>query len=996
MSANVSPDHYVFFANDGVSGKEVWVTDGTEAGTFMLKNIGPGSQDLGYNGRLMPLPDGRVMFLGNDGAGDKLWATDGTSEGTVILRDAQAGFINDYFAMADGRLLFQMFDGSDAELWISDGTSDGTMLLKNINSIQLNGGSMPSGFTALDDGRVIFSANDGTHGREVWVTDGTADGTVLVKDINPGTDNWNGIGAGSDPAFFTRLGDGRLIFRAEDEVHGNELWVTDGTEAGTQLLKDIAPAADSSYMTEPATLPDGRVVFSADMGGNVGRELWITDGTTAGTTLVKDIEPGSGSSYLGDFTSLSDGRMVFMAQTTAAGYELWVTDGSAAGTFMLKEINPGAANGYPNYFTPLADGRLVFSAASASNGYELWVTDGTANGTAMVADMVAGADNFYPQNFTALKDGRVSFTATDGNAGLELWITDGTAAGTYQVKDINQGPGNSEPGRLQAVTPPSNAAPTGEPDVAGTPTQGQVLTASHGTLADADGFDSAAVTYHWQRESGAGQFTDIADATGPTYTLTQDDVGHQVRVMASYTDGRDNAESVAGAPTAAIANVNDVPQGTPAVTGMLQQGAVLTADIGTLTDADGLDSTSVQYRWQRGDGHGDYADIADAAGAQYTLTQADVGHEIRVMASYTDGFGQAEEVPGTATAAIANVNDAPQGTPAVTGMLQQGAVLTAGIGTLTDADGLDGTSVQYRWQRGDGHDGWVDIDGANAEAYTLVSADVGHSIRAVAHYTDLLETAEMAASLPTARIGDDNVLVDDAWYFAKNGDVLAAGMDAETHYAQYGWQEGRDPNAYFSTTGYLSANADVRDAGINPLGHYLEYGWREGRDPSANFDNENYLARNPDVAAEDINPLQHYLTFGQYEGRAASLPAMGPALIDGFDAEYYLLRNPDVGFGGVDALAHWQSFGWQEGRDPNALFDASAYLERYADVAEAGINPLEHYMMFGATEGRIAGNFDAPTYLLDNPDVAAAGVDAMTHFLLYGSKEGRDVVFIDS
>ena len=996
MSVNMSPDHYVFFANNGVSGRELWVTDGTEAGTFMLRDIGPGSQGLGDNGRLMPLPDGRVMFLGNDGAGDKLWATDGTSEGTVILRDARAGFINEYFVMADGRLLFQMFDGSDAELWISDGTSNGTVLLKDINPTQMNGSSMPSGFASLDDGRVIFSADDGTHGREVWITDGTAAGTVMVKDINTGTADWFGSGGGSNPAYFTRLGDGRMIFRAEDGVHGNELWVTDGTEAGTQLLKDIAPGIGNSYVTQPAALPDGRVIFSADMGGAVGRELWITDGTTAGTILVKDIEPGAGSSYLGGFTALTDGRMVFTAQTAAAGYELWVTDGSAAGTFMLKDINPGAANGYPSNFTPLADGRLVFGAVSAANGYELWVTDGTPNGTTMVADMVAGAGNFYPNNFTALKDGRVSFMATDGTSGVELWITDGTAAGTYQVKDINPGAGNSEPGRLQAVTPPSNEAPTGEPEVDGTPTQGEVLTASLGTLVDADGFNPAAVTYRWQRESGNGQFADIAGATGVTYTLTQNDVGHQVRVVASYTDNRNNIENVAGTPTALVANVNDVPEGAPAVTGTLLQGEVLTAAIGTLTDADGLDSTAVQYRWQRSDGQGGYADIADAVGTQYTLTQTDVGHEIRVVASYTDSFGHAEEVLGTPTASIANVNDAPEGAPAVTGTLLQGEVLTAAIGTLTDADGLDSTAVQYRWQRSDGQDGWSDINGADAESYTLVSADVGHAIRAVAYYTDLLGSTEMVASLPTARVSDDNALVDDAWYFAKNSDVLAAGMDAETHYAQYGWREGRDPNAYFSTAGYLSANADVREAEINPLEHYLQFGWREGRDPSANFDNEFYLARNADVAAGDVNPLQHYLTFGQHEGREASMSAAGLVLVDGFDAEYYLLSNPDVGFSGIEALAHWQSFGWLEGRNPNALFDASAYLERYADVADAGVNPLEHYMMFGAAEGRIAGKFDAPAYLNDNPDVAAAGMDAMTHFLLFGSQEGRDAVFIDS
>lgn len=762
MSASVSSDHYVFFANDGVSGREVWVTDQTEAGTFMLKNIGPGSQDLGYNGRLMPLPDGRLMFLGNDGAGDKLWATDGTSAGTVILKDAPADFINEYFAMADGRLLFQMFGGSGAELWISDGTSDGTMILKDINSSQMNGGSMPSGFKALNDGRVVFSANDGTHGSEVWVTDGTTAGTVLVKDINTSADSWEESGASSSPAFFTRLGDGRLIFRAEDGVNGNELWVTDGTEAGTQLLKDIAPGVADSYMTQPATLPDGRVIFSADMGGTVGRELWITDGTTAGTVLVKDIQPGSNSSSLGGFVALSDGRMVFSATTTNTGHELWVTDGSAAGTFMLKEINPGTAHSYPSNFTPLADGRLVFGAASASNGYELWVTDGTSNGTTMVADMVAGAGSFYPQNFTALKDGRVSFMATGGDAGFELWVTDGTAAGTHQVKDINPGTGSSQPSRLQAVTPHDNASPAGEPDVAGTPTQGQVLTASLGTLTDADGFNSAAVTYHWQRETGAGQFTDIADATGPTYTLTQTDVGHVLRVAATYVDGHGTTETVLSTATAVVTNTNDTPTGAPAIAGMAQQGDVLLASAGNLADVDGMDATAISYQWQRQASDGTWQDIAGASGTSRALEQADVGHVLRVAATYVDGHGVAETVFSIAPAAVTNTNDAPTGavvlTGASSGTLVRGEMLTAS-NTLADADGLG--AISYHWQRGGETGGYADIDGATGDTYLLGRDDVGHSLRLVANYTDGHGTLETVTGSGTELVTARSIAVEN-------------------------------------------------------------------------------------------------------------------------------------------------------------------------------------------------------------------------------------------
>jgi hypothetical protein len=111
--------------------------------------------------------------------------------------------------------------------------------------------------------------------------------------------------------------------------------------------------------------------------------------------------------------------------------------------------------------------------------------------------------------------------------------------------------------------------------------------------------------------------------------------------------------------------------------------------------------------------------------------------------------------------------------------------------------------------------------------------------------------------------------VDDLFYLSRNTDVLLAGVDADAHFALYGWREGRDPNAYFDTSGYLAAYGDVAAAGVNPLQHYLAYGWKEGRDPSANFDTKAYLAANPDVAAAGVDPLSHFLLFGAGEGRAA-------------------------------------------------------------------------------------------------------------------------------
>ncbi len=245
----------------------------------------------------------------------------------------------------------------------------------------------------------------------------------------------------------------------------------------------------------------------------------------------------------------------------------------------------------------------------------------------------------------------------------------------------------------------------------------------------------------------------------------------------------------------------------------------------------------------------------------------------------------------------------------------------------------------------------------------------------------------------TVVTGDGAPLVDDLFYLANYKDVLAAGQDADTHYATYGWKEGRDPNALFSTTGYLAANPTVRASGQKPLDHYDATGWKEGRDPSAAFDNELYLARNPDVKAAGIDPLKHYIEYGQGEGRQI-YDAIGKtadlAVHPGFDAEYYLLSNPDVaraaiaagGDSSVYAYQHYQTYGWKEGPQPERGVRHQGLPDRLCDVKEAGIDPLMHYDQYGWKEGRDPSKgFDSTAYLDAYTDVAKAKLDPMQHYL---------------
>ena len=183
-----------------------------------------------------------------------------------------------------GTLFFLANDGLNGrELWTSDGTEAGTVLVKDIRPAQYT-----SDADWLTDvgGTLFFTAEDGVHGEELWTSDGTEAGTVLVKDINPGS-------AGDSPYSLTEVG-GTLYFAANDDVHGHELWTTDGTEAGTVLVKDISPDDSGYYSYDgPSWLTDvgGNLFFAVDDDVH-GEEVWESDGTEAGTTMVNDINQG--------------------------------------------------------------------------------------------------------------------------------------------------------------------------------------------------------------------------------------------------------------------------------------------------------------------------------------------------------------------------------------------------------------------------------------------------------------------------------------------------------------------------------------------------------------------------------------------------------------------------------------------------------------------------------------------------------------------------------
>ena len=485
-----------FAADDGTDGVELWKSDGTAAGTTLVKDLYPGSYHYdGYSysnssdPKHLTTVDGTLFFAANDGTdGVELWKSDGTAAGTTLVKDLYPGSYTDYYGGSylyssdpkyltnvGGTLFFAANDGTHGfELWKSDGTADGTVVVAALN---------PSNLTNAN-GTLFFTADDGTHGDELWQSDGTAAGTVLVADINPGT-------SGSFPSNLTNA-NGTLFFVADDGSHGTKLWQSDGSAAGTVMVQDNAGNASSS----PSNLTNvnGTLYFAANNGTH-DAELWKSDGTAAGTTLVKDLYPGGSGSSPSNLTNVdgtlfflaqgrlwksdgtadgtinlgggdapaqltgANGTLFFLSSDSTYGIELWKSDGTAAGTTLLKDIFPGGYNQYyygyyggrysryipnssnPHNFTDV-NGTLFFTA-NDGNGAELWKSDGTAAGTVMVADINPGSGGSYPAQLTDV-NGTLYFAANDGTDGTELWKSDGTAAGTVMVADINPGSGGSD------------------------------------------------------------------------------------------------------------------------------------------------------------------------------------------------------------------------------------------------------------------------------------------------------------------------------------------------------------------------------------------------------------------------------------------------------------------------------------------------------------------------------------------------------------------------
>ena len=431
-------DGGVFYYSVNAGG--TFFTDGTGPSPTLLSSATVLAQPVQFNNEL--------LFFGSTMAnGTGLFETDGTAAGANFIGDVPAAVTASSFTVSGSQVFFVAGDASTgAELWVTDGTAQGTHIVEDIAPGAA--GSAPTQLTAFDGG-VVFTANDQTHGEQIWFSNGNPADTFFL-----GINLTHSAAASLVTSQIVQFG-GKAYFIANDGAHGDQLWSSDGTAGGTSVVAQLSLTASVEQGFD-FTILNGKLFF-VDAG-----VPWISDGTAAGTTQVT-----FGNNFL-DVNStpvVVNGLMYFEADISTGNPHLFVTDGTSAGTHDIGGGDlagqvPGFAVGGDNlYFTDGFGGlydydtltgvetQLAMIPQTAAFGINVggqigvgtpgtignssvWVTDGTAAGTVEVAQ---AASTTYT-DYTSL-GGKLYFLAYGPSSGL--WVTNGTLAGTHQISSLS-------------------------------------------------------------------------------------------------------------------------------------------------------------------------------------------------------------------------------------------------------------------------------------------------------------------------------------------------------------------------------------------------------------------------------------------------------------------------------------------------------------------------------------------------------------------------------
>ncbi len=342
--------------------------------------------------------------------------------------------------------------------------------------------------------------------------------------------------------------------------------------------------------------------------------------------------------------------------------------------------DPGGAEGWSiadqAYYLTVGSDARTWTAYDETASFKIQVkeavvTAAKANSPAAGLPTISGTPK-VGETLTADTSAVTDEDGLDDVSYSHQWLADGTdidgaAASTYELS-------NSETGKTiqvrvtftddddnaetrtsvatEAVAAKANTAPTGLPDITGTPQVGETLTAGTSTINDEDGLENVSYSYQWIR-SDNGADTDIAGATDYTYTVVLADQGKTIKVKVSFTDDADSEEVLTSEATVAVAaakaKANSPAAGLPTISGTPQVGATLTADTSAVTDEDGLDDVSYGYQWIAGG-----ADIDGATASTYELTSSEQGQTVQVRVTFTDDGDNAETLTSIATAEVAS------------------------------------------------------------------------------------------------------------------------------------------------------------------------------------------------------------------------------------------------------------------------------------------------------------------------------------------------------
>lgn len=377
----------LFFVDD----EDLWRTDGTVAGSFLLKTatFDEDIVDIALFGQNL------IFLVHSYDSGSSLWTTNGFTAGTSKLFDLPDDGFPSLLSAAGSRLYFAI----DGRLWVSDGSAAGT---RPLTPEDPDGPRVSLDIPPVSIGNLLFFTAH--FGFELWVTDGTPAGT---RPIHSSQDN-----AGRFPRNLSEFR-GDLYYMAGTSNGANGLWRTNGTAAGTVLLRELSFSGGDASFTQV-----GNLLFFIAYDSEHGTELWRTDGTVEGTVLLRDIANGTNSSEPSLLTA-ANGVLFFTARDGEHGRELWRSDGSADGTILVRDIKDGVDSSNPSSLLA-AGGRLFFAAGDGEHGTELWESDGTAGGTRMVQDLAPGVPSSAPKELTVMND-FLFFSADDGFSGREPW-----------------------------------------------------------------------------------------------------------------------------------------------------------------------------------------------------------------------------------------------------------------------------------------------------------------------------------------------------------------------------------------------------------------------------------------------------------------------------------------------------------------------------------------------------------------------------------------------